>query len=176
MILVRLRPMMRNGPVLALFSTPPTRPDRCGCAQPSPQQPSCKTQIQVNALRHASPHVIPFLSGSVCIMVATQGTSLFPYCCSGTLYGIRSPIKARWFSESTSCSLGSFGVSDLKVPTIVAPFDRSSGHRRTPTSQEAMRSWPSVRMLSPQACFERFAEVSNAQSIVSLLYRMYVLI
>jgi hypothetical protein len=76
-------------------------------------------------------------------------------------------------SDSSRCE--TCGKSDLKVPTMTESFSSSSGQMRTPISQEAIRICPAAVCASPQACLDRFADVNKAQSIVLLLYRMYVL-
>lgn len=125
--------------------------------------------------RHSTTHASPFQSGSVWFIVATQGISSAPYRCNGILYGIRTPTTGCTLSVATSCCLGRCGVSVLKVPTIDDVFSSNSGHKSTPISHEAIRTSPFGRAASPHACFERFAEVSSAQSIELWLYRMYVL-
>lgn len=101
-------------------------------------------------------------------MLATQGISLLPYCCSGRLYGVRTPTSALAPSSSEAQASLS-GASDLKLGTIKLPFSIRSGHTRTPASHDDRRTSPVDRAVSPQACFDKFADVSIAQSIVRLL-------
>ena len=101
-------------------------------------------------------------------MLATQGISPLLYCCKGTLYGIRTPTSALPASPlALQPSLS--GVSLWKLGTIRLPSSINSGHTITPISHDDIRTSPVGRAVSPQACFDRFADVSIAQSTDPLL-------
>lgn len=107
-------------------------------------------------------------------MVATHGVSSWLYLRNGTLYGIRNPTTVP-ASPDRPCD--SVGTSVLKHPVMIASSLNSDGHTSTPISHEAIRNCPVGFAASPHACFDKFAEVTNAQSIVSFLFvRIYVLI
>jgi hypothetical protein len=77
-----------------------------------------------------------------------------------------------------SCEMGDIStVSDWKELNMTPSLQSKVGHTSTPTSQEAIRTSPVAGFrVSPHACFDIFADVSIAQSIVLFwLNRMYVL-
>ena len=111
---------------------------------------------------YSTPHTLPIQSGSVCLAVATHGTSPSPYNCSGKLYGTLSATTA----DLPSSTSPSTSESVKNVAFMTASSAYSSGQTRTPISYDAMRTSPVVALgASPQACLDRLADVSRAQSM-----------
>ncbi len=59
---------------------------------------------------------------------------------------------------------------------VVLSSPKRAGHTSTPISHDAMRTSPAALVASPQACLDKLADVSSAQSIAPApSCRMYVL-
>lgn len=76
---------------------------------------------------------------------------------------MRYPIVVL-FSPLTE--MGAEGVSFLKVGTITASSLYMCGATKMPSSYELTRTSPDLLTGFPQACLDRFALVTSAQSIV----------